>query len=64
VVINVPGAGGTVGSRRVKDALADGHTVLNLHEAMITAKYAGITPYGPEAFEPIAAVGRLRGGVL
>ncbi|MEM7143817.1 MAG: tripartite tricarboxylate transporter substrate-binding protein [Verrucomicrobiota bacterium] len=57
VVINVPGAGGSIGSRRVKDALADGHTLLNLHEGIITAKYAGITPYGPEAFTPIAATG-------
>ncbi|MEM8952628.1 MAG: tripartite tricarboxylate transporter substrate-binding protein [Verrucomicrobiota bacterium] len=57
VVINVPGAGGSIGSRRVKDALADGYTLLNLHEGIITAKYAGITPYGPEAFTPIAATG-------
>ena len=58
VVINVPGAGGTVGSRRVKDAQADGYTILNLHEGMLSSKYAGRVPYGPEAFRPIAATGK------
>lgn len=54
VVINVPGAGGTIGSRQAKDAPADGYTVLCLHDAMITAKHSGRSDYGPEAFEPIA----------
>ena len=58
VVINVPGAGGTVGSRRVRDAAPDGYTILNLHEGILTSKYAGRVPYGPEAFRPIAATGQ------
>lgn len=57
VVINVPGAGGTIGSRRVKHAKADGYTVLNLHDAILTAKYSGKANYGPEAFTPIAGTG-------
>ena len=57
VVINVPGAGGSTGSRRVMEARPDGYTMLNLHEGIITAKYSGITTYGPEAFTPIAATG-------
>lgn len=41
VIINVPGAGATIGSRRVKDARPDGYTLLMLHEAILTAKYSG-----------------------
>ncbi|MGY8659665.1 MAG: tripartite tricarboxylate transporter substrate-binding protein, partial [Verrucomicrobiales bacterium] len=29
VILNVPGAGGTIGSRRVRDAAPDGYTILN-----------------------------------
>ena len=57
VVINVPGAGGTIGSRRVKHARPDGYTLLQLHEGMLTSKYSGNAEYGPEAFECIAGTG-------
>ncbi|MFG0334707.1 MAG: tripartite tricarboxylate transporter substrate-binding protein [Maioricimonas sp. JB049] len=57
VIINVPGAGATIGSRRVKNARPDGYTLLMLHEAILTAKYSGNVSYGPEAFEPIAGLG-------
>jgi len=55
VILNVPGAGGTIGSRRVRDAAPDGYTILNLHEGILTSKYGGRVSYGPEAFRPIAA---------
>ena len=57
VIVNVPGAGGTIGSRRVKNARPDGYTVLLLHDAILTAKYYGTASYGPEAFEPVAGTG-------
>ena len=57
VILNVGGAGGTIGTRRVKNAPADGYTILNIHEALLTAKHSGKVPYGAEAFEPIAATG-------
>jgi putative tricarboxylic transport membrane protein len=58
VVINRPGAGGTIGSQFARDAEPDGYTILNLHDGILSARHAGQTDYGPEAFEPIAATGR------
>lgn len=57
VIINVPGAGGTIGSRRLKHARPDGYTLMQLHEGILTSKYAGRVNYGPEAFEVIAGMG-------
>jgi len=34
VVLNVGGAGGTIGSYRVKNTRPDGYTILNLHEGI------------------------------
>ncbi len=58
VIINVPGAGGTIGSRRVKNARPDGYTLMQLHEGIVTSKYSGRVNYGPEAFDPIAGMGK------
>lgn len=55
VVINQGGAGGTIGSRRVKDADPDGYTMMVLHDAILTAKLAGQVDYSHDAFVPIAA---------
>ncbi|MFT5464998.1 MAG: tripartite-type tricarboxylate transporter receptor subunit TctC [Verrucomicrobiales bacterium] len=55
-ILPTPGAGGAVGSLRVKNARPDGYTILNLHDAILTRKYVeGGPSYGPEAFVPIAA---------
>lgn len=59
VIINRPGGSATIGSRYVRDAKPDGYTLLMLHDALITAKYSGKVPYGPEAFEPIAGTGEI-----
>ncbi len=59
VVVNVPGAGGTIGSRQVMNAEPDGYTILCLHDGMITAKHSGAADYGPEAFLPIAGTGEV-----
>ncbi|WP_197455872.1 Bug family tripartite tricarboxylate transporter substrate binding protein [Stieleria neptunia] len=57
VIINVPGAGGTIGSRRVKHARPDGYTLLLLHEGILTARHSGSASYSAEAFVPIAGTG-------
>ena len=59
VIVNVPGAGGTIGSRHVLNAKPDGQTALLLHDGIFTAKYSGKASYGAEAFEPVAALGRV-----
>lgn len=59
VIINRPGGSSTIGSRYVRDAKPDGYTLLMLHDALITAKYAGTIAYGPEVFEPVAGTGKI-----
>ncbi len=59
VVINMPGAGGSIGSRKVKSARPDGYTLLQIHEGMLTNKYSGNANFGPESFTPIAATGQM-----
>jgi len=59
VIINVPGAGGAIGSRQVLEAEPDGYTLMCLHEGIMTTKYAGRTVYGPEAFQAIAGTGEV-----
>lgn len=59
VVINVPGAGGSVGSRRVKNARPDGYTMLLWHDGILTNHHSGQSPYGPEAFDKIAGTGEV-----
>ena len=56
---NKGGGGATIGSREVKDADPDGYTMLILHEAMMTAQVSGKAEYGPDAFTPIAASGKI-----
>lgn len=57
VIVNLPGAGGTIGSLQAKQAKPDGYTLLLLHEGILTAQRAGQATYGPEAFTPIAGTG-------
>jgi tripartite-type tricarboxylate transporter receptor subunit TctC len=59
VIVNIDGAGATIGSRRAKDAKPDGYTLLILHDAILTAKYSRSVDYGPEAFEPVAGTGEV-----
>ena len=59
VIINVPGAAGSIGSRRVKNARPDGYTILQIHEGMLTNKHSGNSNFGPESFQPIAGTGEM-----
>lgn len=59
VIVNIPGAGGTIGSRTAMNAYPDGHTILFLHDGILTAQRSGLVPYGPNAFEAVAATGEV-----
>lgn len=56
-IVNVPGGGATIGTRRVHDSPADGHTIVLIHLALLSANALGLAEYGHEAFEPIAQTG-------
>ena len=52
VVVNVTGAGGFNGSKRVHDAAPDGYTVLfYFNNGLILNKLSGISPYSIDGFE-------------
>jgi tripartite-type tricarboxylate transporter receptor subunit TctC len=55
-VSNVVGAGTAVGNRQVRDSTPDGHTVLAVHQALLTAATLKVMDFGPEAFAPVAQV--------
>lgn len=56
-VVNVPGAGGSVGTRQIKDAEPDGYTVGVWHSGLLTAAAMGVTEYDHTAFELVAQTG-------
>ncbi|WP_417382904.1 Bug family tripartite tricarboxylate transporter substrate binding protein [Gimesia sp.] len=56
VVLNVGGAGSTIGSRRVKEAPADGYTYLLSHFALLSSTATKVADFEPNAFEPVAQV--------
>jgi tripartite-type tricarboxylate transporter receptor subunit TctC len=56
-VVNVVGAGTSLGARQVKDAAPDGHTVLFIHQALLAAGAMKVADFGPDAFEVVAQTG-------
>ena len=54
VIVNVPGAGLSIGSRRVKDSKPDGYTFLLTHVALLSRQAAGLDDFGYRDFEPVA----------
>jgi len=51
VVVNVNGAGGSLGTRKVKDAAPDGYTALFFHPSMFLNTILGLVDYDYTAFE-------------
>jgi len=56
--INMPGNGATLGSRFVKEAPADGYTLLGSHQTIDLAYFAGFADYYHDAFAPVALLTR------
>lgn len=52
VITNVSGSGGTIAANQVKEAAADGYTILCSQLSMNVAKVVGLVDYAAEAFEP------------
>ncbi len=63
VVINQPGAGGTIGTRRIRNADADGYTIGLWHQGLVTSKAMGIVDYDHTAFEIIGSIGYSEVGI-
>jgi len=57
-VIHVPGAGGSIGARRVMNAEPDGYEFLQIHLALMSRQATGLVDFGYKNFEPVVqAVG-------
>ncbi|MDG2256218.1 MAG: tripartite tricarboxylate transporter substrate binding protein [Opitutaceae bacterium] len=58
VIVNIPGAGGAVGTRKIKDSPNDGYTIgIWNPNALISAKLMGITRYDHNDYEVIGMTG-------
>jgi tripartite-type tricarboxylate transporter receptor subunit TctC len=63
VVINNAAAGGTVGTRQVKESEPDGYTVGVFHMGLLTALAMGVVDYDHGAFDLIGQIGRTQIGM-
>lgn len=57
VILNIPGAGGTLGTRKLKQADPDGYTLGLWHSGIVTSKAMGIVDYDHNDFELICMSG-------
>jgi tripartite-type tricarboxylate transporter receptor subunit TctC len=62
-IVNNGAAGGVVGTRMIKDAEADGHTIGAWHMGLLTAPAMGVVDYDHTAYELIAQVGAVSVGL-
>ena len=56
-VINMAGAGGTIGTREIKDADPDGYTIGLWHDGIVTSKAMGVADFDQSDFAIIGATG-------
>jgi putative tricarboxylic transport membrane protein len=63
VVINNAAAGGTTGTRQVKEAEPDGYTIGVFHMGLLTAPAMRVVDYDHSAFELIGQIGRTQVGM-
>lgn len=56
-VVNMAGAGGTIGTRAIMEAEPDGYTIGFWHEGLITSAAMGVVDYDHTAFEILGSTG-------
>lgn len=56
-VVNMDGAGGTIGTRAVREAEPDGYTIGLWHEGLITSAVMGVTEYDHTDFRILGTTG-------
>jgi tripartite-type tricarboxylate transporter receptor subunit TctC len=64
IITNVAGSGGTIGAAQVKNAAADGYTVLVHQISMHMAQVSGMVDFGYADFEPVCVFSRAADEVL
>ncbi|WP_372624135.1 tripartite tricarboxylate transporter substrate binding protein [Falsiroseomonas sp.] len=57
VIVNMAGAGGTIGTRAIRDAAPDGHTIGFWHDGLVTSRAMRVTDFDHTAFEILGATG-------
>ncbi len=57
VIRNMPGGGGAIGTRAIRDANASGHTIGLWNLNLLTAKMQKVSPLGPKDFSVLAQTG-------
>ena len=63
VIVNNGAAGGTVGTRMIKEAEPDGYTLGIWHMGLLTAAAMGVTDYDHTAFDLVGQVGSIEIGL-
>jgi tripartite-type tricarboxylate transporter receptor subunit TctC len=63
VIVNNAAAGGTVGTRMIKEAEPDGYTLGIWHMGLLTAAAMGVTDYDHTAFDLVGQVGAIEVGL-
>ena len=63
VIVNNAAAGGSAGTRLVKDSDPDGYTIGVFHMGLLTAPAMGVVDYDHSAFELIGQIGRTQVGM-
>ena len=56
-IVNMDGAGGTIGMRSVRDADPDGYTLGFWHEGLVTSAVMGVVDFDHDGFEIIGGTG-------
>ena len=57
-IVNIPGAGTSIGAQKAARSRADGYTLLSTHEAFLTSSSLNLNRMGPASVRPIAQVAR------